>query len=290
MRRSARWRRRLQTGDSSNCALSQSEMKRNVAVNPATDPIEWYVVDGKRLASRRIPARAPSRPPLVMLHEGLGSVSQWRDFPERIAEETGCEVFVYSRYGHGQSSLLEESRGVSYMHHEAEVVLPEILDQAKIRKPILLGQSDGASIAILYAAKFPDSPAALVLEAPHVFVEDLTIASIASAKVVYQTTDLRQKLARHHQDADRTFWGWNNIWLDPRFRSWNIESSLDAIRCPVLVIQGEDDEYGTPKQIEAIQARIPGARIRLLPDCKHAPHRDQLKATLQHLVDLVNSL
>lgn len=286
MRRSVNRRRRLCAVESNRCAISRSEMKRDLAA----DPMDWYVVDGKRLASRRIPARIPFRPPIVMLHEGLGSVSQWRDFPERVAEETGCEVFVYSRYGYGQSSLLEESRGVSYMHHEAEVVLPEILDQTKIRKPILLGQSDGASIAILYAAKFPDSPAALILEAPHVFVEELTIESIAAAKVAYQTTDLPHKLARHHRDADRTFWGWNNIWLDPRFRSWNIEFALDAIRCPVLVIQGENDEYGTPKQIEAIQARIPMATIALLPDCRHAPHRDQPEATLQSVNAFVNSL
>lgn len=227
---------------------------------------------------------------MVMLHEGLGSVSQWRDFPERIAHETGCEVFVYSRYGHGQSDLLEEPRDVTYMHNEAQVVLPELLRQASISRPILLGQSDGASIALLYAAKFCEDVAGLILEAPHVFVEDLTIDSIARARVEYETTDLFRKLARHHKDADRTFWAWNNIWLDPRFRSWNIESCLDSIRCPVLVIQGEDDEYGTVKQLEAIKTRIPSAKTVLLPQCKHAPHRDQPEATLQNIVTFVNAL
>src|SRR5579863_10305738 len=178
---------------------------------------EWYVADGKRLESRRVSGLYPNRPTIVMLHEGLGSVSQWADFPERIAHETGCDVFVYSRYGYGQSDLLEEPRDISYMHHEAQVVLPELLGKASISRPILFGQSDGASIALLHAAKFCEDVAGLILEAPHVFVEDLTIDSIARAKVLYETTDLPRKLARHHKDADRTFWGWNKIWLDPRF-------------------------------------------------------------------------
>ena len=149
------------------------------------ESVEWHVVDGKRLEARRIPGRVSSCPPIVMLHEGLGSVGHWRDFPDRVARETGSAVFVYSRYGHGRSSLLEEPRDTSYMHHEAEVVLPALLEQADIRKPVLFGHSDGASIAILYAAKFPYSAAALVLAAPHVFVEDGTlrvhIASIRKA-------------------------------------------------------------------------------------------------------------
>ena len=225
--------------------------------------LEWYVVEGRRLEARRIPARVCSRPPIVFLHEGLGSVSHWRDFPERVAAATGSEIFVYSRYGHGRSSLLQEARGVSYMHHEAEVVLPSLLKQADIRQPVLLGHSDGASIAILYAAKFSNSAAALILEAPHVFVEDLTLDGIAAARTAYLATDLPQKLARYHDDADRTFLGWNDIWLNPQFRFWNIEHYLDAIRCPVLVIQGEDDEYGTPKQLAAIQARIPASEVAL---------------------------
>jgi pimeloyl-ACP methyl ester carboxylesterase len=255
-----------------------------------SERVEWYVVDGKRLETCRIPARLVSRPPIVMLHEGLGSVSHWKEFPELVARETGSEVFVYSRYGHGNSSLLEEPREVSYMHHEAELVLPKLLEQAGIRRPVLLGHSDGASIALLYAAKFPDDAAGLILEAPHVFVEDQAVISIAQAKTAFETTDLAPKLARHHRDVNRTFWGWNNIWLDSRFRSWNIESSLDSIRCPVLVIQGEDDEYGTTRQIEAIQGRIPSARVALLPACRHAPHRDQPDTTLRHIFDFLDSL
>ena len=252
--------------------------------------LEWYVVEGRRLEARRIPARVCSRPPIVFLHEGLGSVSHWRDFPERVAAATGSEIFVYSRYGHGRSSLLQEARGGSYMHHEAAVVLPSLLKQADIRQPVLLGHSDGASIAILYAAKFSNSAAALILEAPHVFVEDLTLDGIAAARTAYLATDLPQKLARYHDDADRTFWGWNDIWLNPQFRFWNIEHYLDAIRCPVLVIQGEDDEYGTTRQLAAVQARIPASEVALFPECKHAPHRDQPELTLRRIVAFLESL
>lgn len=215
-----------------------------------------------------------------MLHEGLGSLAHWKEFPHHVAKRTGAEVFVYSRYGHGASDALQEPRLVSYMHHEAQTVLPEILRQAGIERPILLGHSDGASIAILYAATFPNSAAAIILEAPHVFVEDLTVASIAQARDLYKQTDLPQRLGRYHSHVDALFWGWNDVWLDPRFRDWNIESCLDSIRCPVLVLQGAEDEYGTVKQIEAIQRSIPAASGVILENCKHSPHRDQPEAVL----------
>jgi pimeloyl-ACP methyl ester carboxylesterase len=252
--------------------------------------VRTYIVDRKRLEALEIDARLPDRPTIVMLHEGLGSVSHWKDFPDRVAAETGAAVFVYSRYGHGNSDPLIEPRPVSYMHHEAEIVLPALLQQAAIDRPVLLGQSDGASIALIYAGRFPDSPAALILEAPHMFVEDLSVQSIAEARIAYQATDLPRKLGRYHQHVDSTFWGWNNIWLDPRFRSWNIESYLNSIRCPVLVIQGEDDEYGTTRQIAAIQAKLPSAEVLMLPNCKHAPHRDQPQATLARIKQFVASL
>jgi pimeloyl-ACP methyl ester carboxylesterase len=176
------------------------------------------------------------------------------------------------------------------MHHEAEAVLPEILRQAGIERPVLLGHSDGASIAILYAAMYPDSPAGLILEAPHVFVEDISVASIAQTRVLYQETDLPEKLGRYHDHADSLFWGWNNIWLDRAFRAWNIESFLDRIRCPVLALQGAQDEYGTTKQIEAIQRRIPAASAIVLDDCKHAPHRDRTDATLSAIEKFFRTL
>jgi len=239
-----------------------------------------YWIDGHWLEAARIEARDSALPPIVMLHEGLGSVAHWKDFPRLLAEATGAGVFLYSRYGHGSSDALQEARSISYMHHEAQVVLPEILGQAGIERPLLLGQSDGASIAILYAGMFPDSPAGLILEAPHVFVEDITVASIAQARALYQTTELPQRLGRYHANVDSLFWGWNNIWLDPQFRGWNIESYLHLIRCPVLAFQGAQDEYGTAGQLAAIQQRIPSASAIILDNCKHAPHRDCPEATL----------
>jgi pimeloyl-ACP methyl ester carboxylesterase len=250
---------------------------------------EGYLVDGKRLEAIRIEARHSSLPAIVMLHEGLGSVAHWKDFPLHLAEETGAGIFAYSRHGHGKSDPLREARPVSYMHHEAQVVLPDILHQARIERPVLLGHSDGASIAIVYAGMFPDSPAGLVLEAPHVFVEDITVSSITQARVLYNGTDLPQRLARYHANVDSLFWGWNNVWLDPRFRRWNIESFLDLIRCPVLVLQGAQDEYGTSAQIDAIRARIPSASAVVLENCKHAPHRDRCEATLAAISEFLGN-
>jgi pimeloyl-ACP methyl ester carboxylesterase len=247
------------------------------------------IVDGKRLETLWLAPAERGRPTIVMLHEGLGSVALWKDFPDRVAARTGCGVFVYSRYGHGGSDRLAEKRAVDYMHHEGEIVLPLLLAEAGIERPILLGHSDGGSIALIHAAKYPESALGLILEAPHVFVEDLSVKSIAEAKTAYETTDLPRKLGRYHEHVDDTFWGWNDIWLDPRFRSWNIESCLDSIRCPVLVIQGEDDEYGTTRQIEAIQARIPSTQVLLLPGCRHSPHRDQPQATLDRVAEFVRT-
>jgi pimeloyl-ACP methyl ester carboxylesterase len=239
-------------------------------------------VDGRRLETLMFAPRTADRPTIVMLHEGLGSVAMWKDFPQRVADRTGCGVFVYSRYGYGGSDRLEEKRPVEYMHHEAEV-LPLLLKEVEIEHPILLGHSDGGSIALIYAGTYPDSPRGLILEAPHIFVEDLSVESIAKAKTLYQTTDLAKKLGRYHRDADATFWGWNDIWLDPPFRSWNIESYLDRIQCPVLVIQGRDDEYGTTRQMEAIQNGVPFAQLQLLANCGHSPHRDQPEATMDRI-------
>jgi pimeloyl-ACP methyl ester carboxylesterase len=239
-----------------------------------------YLVDGHWLEAARIEARRAGFPAIVLLHEGLGSVSHWKTFPIQLAEATGAEVFFYSRYGHGDSDPLQEARPVTYMHHEAQVVLSEILRQAGIGRPVFLGHSDGASIAILYAGMFPDSAAGLILEAPHVFVEEITVSSIANARVQYQQTDLPRRLGRFHANPDSLFRGWNDIWLDTRFREWNIESYLDCIRCPVLVIQGAEDEYGTIRQIEAIQRRIPEASALMLDNCRHAPHRDRCEDTI----------
>jgi pimeloyl-ACP methyl ester carboxylesterase len=244
-------------------------------------------VDGKRLETLCIEPGDAAAETIVMLHEGLGSVALWKDFPQRLAARTGCRVLAYSRYGHGNSAKLAEKRPVEFMHHEGEVVLPELLDTLNVQQPILLGHSDGGSIALIFAGRYPERARALMLEAPHVFVEDLSLSSIAAAKLGFETTDFHDKLGRYHAHVDATFWGWNDIWLDPRFRSWNIESYLESIRCPILCVQGEQDEYGTPAQVDAIQARVPGAGVVILPDCKHSPHRDQREATLEKMAEFV---
>jgi pimeloyl-ACP methyl ester carboxylesterase len=247
-------------------------------------------VQGRHLEVVRIRPSQQKALELVFLHEGLGSVSQWRDFPARLAETTGCPVTVYSRYGNGNSDVLEQPRVVRYMHDEGMAVLPELLSQLGIEKPILIGHSDGGSIAIIHAGAH-DRVRGLILLAPHVFVEDLSIQSIAQAKVAFETTDLSQKLARHHRDAVRTFWGWNDIWLHPDFRTWNIEEYLPKITCPILVIQGLEDQYGTMAQVEAIERQSAGpVEVLALPNCKHSPQRDQPEATLEAIEKFLLSL
>jgi pimeloyl-ACP methyl ester carboxylesterase len=247
-------------------------------------------IQGHRLEVVRISAAKSGAPELVFLHEGLGSVSHWKDFPHCVADATGCGVTVYSRYGSGQSDVLTEPRPVSYMHDEALKTLPGLLEHLHIENPILIGHSDGASIAIIYAGAH-DRVRGLVLLAPHVFVEDLSVASISDAKLKFETTNLPEKLARHHRDATRTFWGWNNIWLHPDFRSWNIEEYLPRITCPVLMIQGLDDQYGTIKQIEAITVKCHGpVKTLLLRDCHHSPQRDQPDATLEAISQFVGNI
>jgi pimeloyl-ACP methyl ester carboxylesterase len=194
---------------------------------------------------------------------------------------------VYSRYGSGNSDLLEEPRPVTFMHDEALKALPELLAKLNLEAPILIGHSDGASIALIYGAVH-NRVRGLVLLAPHVFVEDLSIKSIAEAKVKFETTNLPQKLARHHRDAAKTFWGWNNIWLHPDFRGWTIEEYLPRIACPILIIQGFDDEYGTMAQPEAIARQASGpVEILRLSDCRHSPHRDQPDAVLKAIAKAI---
>ena len=241
-------------------------------------------VCGRNLEYQLIPAHQINRPTLVLLHEGLGSVAMWRDFPARLAAATGCRTLVYSRYGYGQSDVLEESFRPDFMHREAREALSELLAALDIRNPVLVGHSDGASIALLHAGDSRNSVAGLVVMAPHCFVEDISIRSIEAAKLTFETTDLPVKLAKYHRDVRRTFYGWNDIWLHPDFRSWNIEDCLAEIRCPILAIQGEDDEYGTMAQIEAVAAKASGSpdiELLKLADCRHSPHRDQTVAVIE---------
>jgi pimeloyl-ACP methyl ester carboxylesterase len=244
-------------------------------------------IQNRNLEILRIPGSGPE---LVFLHEGLGSVSHWKDFPVRVAATTGCPVTVYSRYGSGKSDLLTEHRAVTYMHDEALSTLPDLLQELEIDNPILIGHSDGASIAFIYAGGH-DRLRGLIVLAPHVFVEDLSVQSITEAKEKFETTNLPEKLARHHRDAGRTFWGWNNIWLHPDFRRWNIEEYLPRIKCPILAIQGLDDQYGTLAQVEAI-ARQSGGPVDILrlADCRHSPQRDQPEAVLAAIAKFVTGL
>jgi pimeloyl-ACP methyl ester carboxylesterase len=251
------------------------------------------LVDGKRLETLHISSSA-NAPTIVMLHEGLGSIAMWKDFPTQVAHAAACHVLVYSRYGHGKSQCLAEKRSVDFMHHEALVELPEILGQFQIEQPILLGHSDGASIALIFAGSRAGTHSrqvrALILEAPHVFVEDSGLRSIARIRALFESTDLRKKLARYHDYVDAVFLGWNNIWLDPEFRKWNIEEYLARITCPVLIIQGEDDEYGTLAQVQAIQRCLPAAQALILPQCGHSPHRDHPNLALQAMADFISAL
>jgi len=252
----------------------------------ASSPSAFVSVRGHRLEYRRIAAAADS-PTLVFLHEGLGSISQWRDFPDRIVEASGLPAIVYARYGHGRSEVLQQAHGVDFMHREALESLPELLRQLGIARPILIGHSDGASIALIHAgAGHPLE--GLVAMAPHVFVEDIGIAAIVAAKQAFETTDLAQKLARHHRDASKTFYGWNDVWLAPAFRKWNIESFLPAIKCPLLAIQGHEDEYGSMAQVDAI-ARQAGGTVEVLKleQCGHSPQRDQPEIVARAVVEFV---
>lgn len=248
-------------------------------------------IAGRHIDAAYAPPAQAGMPVLVFLHEGLGSLGLWKDVPDALARATGCGTLVYSRYGNGFSEVLEGERSVSYMHDEARI-LPELFDAFGIRDAVLVGQSDGASIALIYAGENGDRVRGVVAEAPHVFVEELSVRSIAAAKTSYETTELRERLARHHADADRTFYGWNDIWLHPDFRAWNIEDAVAQIRAPLLLVQGEDDEYGTPAQLDAIRARASHARVDalLLAGCGHAPHRDRREIVLAAIAGFVRGL
>ncbi|HSU16102.1 alpha/beta hydrolase [Longimicrobium sp.] len=237
---------------------------------------------GARLEYRWAGPRPDRAPTVVFLHEGLGSAGLWRDFPVRLAAATGCGAVAWSRAGYGASDPVSLPRPVRFMHDEA-AVLGEVIGGLGIGGHVLFGHSDGASIALIHAGSAP-APGlrGMVLEAPHVFTEPHGLASIAAIRDVYRTTDLRERLARHHgANVDVAFRGWNDVWLDPDFRAWNIEAYLPAIRVPALVVQGEDDEYGTWRQVEAIQRQSGGpVAVLPIPQCGHSPHREHPDAVL----------
>lgn len=245
--------------------------------------------DGRALSAMRIASAGVSPgPDLVFLHEGLGSIGQWRDVPAALAQATGRPALVYDRWGYGGSQPFDRALAIGFMHDEARL-LPDILDQAGIERAILVGHSDGGSIALLAAAASGRRIAAVVTLAAHVFVEDETIAGIEAAARAWETADLRQRLAKYHgPNTDSMFRGWRDIWLSPAFRAWNIEDALPRITCPVLAVQGSDDEYGTPRQLAAIKAGVGGpCETWLVPNCAHAPHHQAREPVLARIAAFV---
>jgi pimeloyl-ACP methyl ester carboxylesterase len=246
-------------------------------------------IGGQRLEYHFIGPQPDQAPTLVLLHEGLGCVGLWNDFPEKLAAATGTGVFVYSRAGYGKSSPVSLPRPLSYMNDEAREILPKLLDAIGFRRGLLIGHSDGASIAAIYVGGHQDHRVGgLVLIAPHFFTEDPGIASIVEARKAYETGDLRARLARWHDDVDNAFKGWNGAWLDPQFRKWDITEFLAYIRVPVLIVQGEDDQYGTVKQIEVAQQECYcPVEVALLPGARHSPQREAPGPTLKAMSDFV---
>jgi pimeloyl-ACP methyl ester carboxylesterase len=249
----------------------------------------FLLIGPQRLEYRMIGPRPDRAPTIVVLHEGLGCVGLWGDFPDTLQQATGCGVFVYSRAGYGQSSPASLPRPPTYMHDEARDTLPRLLDAIGFRRGLLLGHSDGASIAAIYAGSHQDHrDGGLVLIAPHFFTEDKGIRSIEEARRAYESGDLRQRLARWHADVDSTFLGWNAVWLDPGFRDWDITEFLAYIRVPLLVVQGEDDQYGTVAQIEMAERECYcPVEVALLPGARHSPPREAPEPTLKAITEFV---
>jgi pimeloyl-ACP methyl ester carboxylesterase len=250
-----------------------------------------FLIDGLKIDAAWYGPRPDVAPTLILLHEGLGCVQMWRDFPRRLAERSGFGVLVYSRPGYGRSDPVPLPRSLGYMHQEALDVLPAILDQAEIRKAILLGHSDGASIATIYAGSRQDFRIrGLVLIAPHFFVEETGLQAIQAATAAYQLGDLRQRLGRYHgSNVDVAFWGWNRAWLDPAFRCWRIDENLAYIRVPILIIQGLKDQYGTAAQIEtAEQEATCPVEVVMLAGAGHSPQLEEVDATLQAIKAFVD--
>jgi pimeloyl-ACP methyl ester carboxylesterase len=247
---------------------------------------------GRALAYEWIGEARDGSPALVFLHQGLGSIRQWRDFPAKVAEATGCRALVYDRYGYGQSDVLAEPRRtVRFMHDEGLNALPEILSSLSVENPILVGHSDGASISLIHAGA-GHAVRGVVAMAPHVFIEPVCLSSIRKATQTLESTDLAERLGRYHRDARRTFYGWADVWLDPQFEGWDIRADyLPGVRCPVLAIQGHDDEYGTMAQLDEIARRVRGpCELHKLERCGHAPFRDRPDEVISAVKGFVSKL
>lgn len=253
----------------------------------------YLTVNGARLECRWFGQHKAGEPVLVLLHEGLGCVDMWRSFPDRLAQQTGLAVFVYSRQGYGRSDPFEQPLEIDFMHRQGLDILPGVLDQAGIDQAILVGHSDGASIALIYSGKRSDSRIrGLVLLAPHLFVEEETLAGIRQAKQAFDSGQLADGLQRYHGDhTESTFRYWSGIWLDPGFSAWNIESSAAGIKVPLLAIMGEDDQYGTLAQIHKLAERSPQrSELAVLKDCGHSPHLEQMEQTLERIAGFLQGL
>jgi pimeloyl-ACP methyl ester carboxylesterase len=251
----------------------------------------YLSIDGVRLEYACLGPRPDERPTLVLLHEGLGSIALWRDFPAELQAATGLGVFLYTRQGYGRSTPVILPRPFDYHLKEAVDVLPKVLDAIGVTRGMLVGHSDGATIAALHAAHFPDSGiAGITLMAPHFFVEDIAVEGVKRALAAYEGGPLRARLARYHDDVDGAFHGWNDTWRNPDFRGWSIETDLDRIVTPVLAIQGRGDEYGTLKQFDPLRERLRGAyRERILDDCGHIPFMDKPDETIAAIADFARS-
>ncbi|MBR1193156.1 alpha/beta fold hydrolase [Bradyrhizobium sp. AUGA SZCCT0160] len=255
-------------------------------------PTGFLTIGAANLEYRMIGPSPQDAPTIVMLHEGLGSAGLWGDFPDKLQAATGAGVFVYSRAGYGASTPVKLPRAVDYMHSEALDVLPKLLDQIGFRRGLLVGHSDGASIAAIYTGAHQDHRVeGVVMIAPHFIVEDISVSSIANIKAAYETSDLKAKLARWHKDVDNAFYGWNGAWLDPAFRNWDISEYLAYIRVPVAILQGRDDEYGTMRQIEIAQEECYcPVDVTVIPGAGHQPHREAPGATLDAVQEFANAV
>jgi pimeloyl-ACP methyl ester carboxylesterase len=245
------------------------------------------VVAGRRIEAVELAGDA-DRAALVLLHEGLGSVGLWRGFPQALREATGRRVLAFSRHGHGRSQPPPQPRTPAFFHSEALEVLPAVLEALGAPEPVLVGHSDGASIALIHAGRHP--VAALVLLAPHVFVEAVTVAAIREARDQYDGGDLRARMARHHDDPDAAFHGWCDVWLDPAFRAWSLDADVAGVRAPALLIQGADDPYGSLEQLDRIEAAGRGATQRLVTDGGHSPHLEHPETVVRAIAAFVADL
>jgi pimeloyl-ACP methyl ester carboxylesterase len=251
---------------------------------PGTSNPMAIELDGRRVEYAEIPGDEPEAA-LVFLHEGLGSVGLWHDFPARVAAATGRRALVYSRLGNGGSHAPPAARAPSFMYEEAREVLPRLLQEWGVEEPLLVGHSDGGSIALIHAAEHPVSAVACI--APHVFVEEKCLVEIRRARLRYEQGGLRERMAEHHRDPDAAFFGWNDVWLDPEFASWNIEHLLPQIVAPTLLIQGSEDPYGTLAQIDSVAAKVRGPVERVVLACRHAPHVQATEETLSAVTRFV---